>query len=236
MNNFSVVIPTLNEYGYIDFLLKDLQKQTIKPKKILIIDGNSSDGTINKAVLYKNVEVIKVKPQVSLQRNLGARRSKTDIIVFLDADTRLSDDFLEKSLSQFDQKKLDFACPFFIPDTSNAFIYLVYLFFNLIFFLFQKILPSGAGSCIIAKRKAFLDLKGFDQKFKFEDVEFIRRAVKKYNFGMLNTYLLVSDRRFRKYGIIKTTFKYILISFFSVFSQFKIANNIDYQFGKYNEP
>ena len=42
----SVVIPTLNEAGNILEAVTTIQKEMIYPKEIIVVDGNSTDGTI----------------------------------------------------------------------------------------------------------------------------------------------------------------------------------------------
>ena len=42
----SVVIPTLNEAGNILEAVTTIQKELAYPKEIIVVDGNSTDGTI----------------------------------------------------------------------------------------------------------------------------------------------------------------------------------------------
>ncbi len=45
----SVVIPTLNEAGTIENAVTTVHKHLVYPHEIIIVDGNSTDGTIEKS-------------------------------------------------------------------------------------------------------------------------------------------------------------------------------------------
>ena len=231
MKSFSVVIPTLNEQSYITSLLNDIKNQPEKPNEIIVVDGFSTDSTRELVQKYKEVTLLKCPPQTASQRNFGAKQTTGSILFFLDADTRLPNNFFAQSVKKMSGSTV--ACPYYLPYNSNIFIYLVYVFFNSMFFLFQKISASGAGSSIIVERTTFNRIGGFNIHVKFEDIEFIRRAAKKYSFRMLPQIIWVSDRRFKKYGLFKTTLQYLLLSFLFLFNQFNYSP-LSYQFGKFD--
>lgn len=96
---FSIIIPTLNEEKYLPKLLKDLSDQTFNNFEVIVVDGNSEDTTAAKATSYKkklNLQLIPVtKRNVSFQRNTGVSQAKGEWVIFMDADNRLPDFFLE---------------------------------------------------------------------------------------------------------------------------------------------
>ncbi len=236
MKTFSVIIPTLNEQQYISGILNDIKKQTTQPTEIIVVDGFSKDKTqkiISQKFQY--VKLYSTPPNVSSQRNYGAKNATADYLIFLDADTRLPDKNFFKKFSTHMQNNQKIFCPYYLPYKSNPVIFTVYLFFNSMFFLFQNISPSGAGSCIVTEKKLFIKLKGFNQEINFEDIELIRRASKIVSFKMILQYIWVSDRRFKKYGVLKTTIQYLVLSILFLFNQFNIKAGFSYQFGKYNK-
>ncbi len=229
----SVVIPTLNEEGALPRLLMDLESQTLKPLEILVIDGQSDDATYHLAKHHPLVRAYSHRRGVGRQRTLGGYLAKGEYIFFLDADVRLGKGFVIEVVRKMEKNKLDVVCPWYRPNPGSLSIHLVYLTFNSLFFLFQKIFPSGAGSCIVVRRTAFERTYGFDHNFKFDDIEFIRRASRKFKFGMVARQVLVSDRRFREHGVGKMTVLYSLMSIFFLFGWFSPTNFIKYEFGKY---
>jgi cellulose synthase/poly-beta-1,6-N-acetylglucosamine synthase-like glycosyltransferase len=92
---------------------------------------------------------------VAGQRNLGGRKAKGDVLVFLDADVRLPKTFLEDFLEGFERRQLEIACRLYIPYRSTLAINAVHVFFNALVVVFQKVLPSGAGPCTVIKREVF---------------------------------------------------------------------------------
>lgn len=231
----SVIIPTLNESGYITTLLKALSNQSFQSAEIIVVDAASTDSTIAEIKKFKTVRLYQGNPPVASQRNLGAGKASGDILIFLDADTSPSADFIQKAVKHFNKSDLDATCPWFIPDSKNPFLWLIYLFFSSCFFLFQYFLPSGAASCLIVRKKIFLKEKGFDSQYKFEDIELIRRLGNKYTFRILPQILKVSPRRFYSQGIFITLIKYLLLSLLFCFNLFKLANNIEYSFGNHRQ-
>lgn len=233
--NITVVIPTLNEAANIRGLLAGLEAQTYAPVEILVVDGYSPDNTADAARSRPNTRVISHGPHVARQRNLGGYLAKGDVVVFLDADTKLKSTFLEKAVTEFQRRKLDIACPWYVPHESTLLIHAVYALFNSTFYLLQKILASGAGSCIIVRKEIFQNSRGFDAKVKFDDIELIRHLSWSYRFGILHTRLGVSDRRFKQYGILRMTIVYMVLSIFFALGAFRWANIIRYEFGKYDK-
>lgn len=229
----SVIIPTLNEEHYIGHLLSCLENQTVQPNEIFVIDAGSHDKTVQIAKEFPQVKLIHSHPLVGHQRTLGGKKAKGDVLFFLDADVLPHPTFIEEIIAQFHKRKLDIACPRFQPFPSNFLISFVYYFFFIIFWICQFFLASGGGSCIIVRKKVFEDMNGFNETLTYEDIEFIRRSSRKYKFRLLPIALKVSDRRFRKYGVLPMFFQYTVLSIFFTFGLFKQANAVPYVFGKY---
>ena len=105
----SIVIPTLNEEKYLPILLQSIKKQDFKDYEIIISDAFSIDKTIEIAKEY-GARVIRDKKKLpARQRNNGVKIAKGEIILFLDADTKLPDDFLLTTYSDFTNKNLTIA-------------------------------------------------------------------------------------------------------------------------------
>ena len=114
--NVSVVIPTYNRKPILEKCLKALEKQIlnniISNYEIIVIDDGSTDGT--SSWIKNNSEIL---PHVvlyeqehggpALGRNLGVMKSKFEIIIFIDSDLIVLDDFLvchvDKLLSSWKQ-------------------------------------------------------------------------------------------------------------------------------------
>lgn len=100
-SRLSVIIPVRNEEKNIVNLLNDLKKQSLIPLEIIVVDDESSDRTYEVAKGF-GVNVIKIdqKPDDWLGKSWacqkGADSAKGELLLFLDADIRLSKDALQK--------------------------------------------------------------------------------------------------------------------------------------------
>jgi glycosyltransferase involved in cell wall biosynthesis len=188
----SVIIPTLNEEDYITVLLNSLSKQIVPPEQIIIVDGHSKDKTRPIVKHFKKITLLTTNPPVANQRNYGAKKATGDLLIFLDADTKVTNDFIQKIKSYFKNKKPAIACPWFIPMSKNPLILGSYVFFSSMFYVFQKLIPSGAGTCLIVKKNIFLKSTGFSEEYKFEDIELIRRLAQGYQYQIIPLAVYVS--------------------------------------------
>jgi GT2 family glycosyltransferase/glycosyltransferase involved in cell wall biosynthesis len=87
----SVVITIKNEADGIDAFLASLAAQTRRPEQVVIVDGGSSDGTVERVTRFAarcdlKVELVEAGPvNVPKGRNIGIARAAHDVLVFLDA-------------------------------------------------------------------------------------------------------------------------------------------------------
>lgn len=100
--NVSVIIPTLNEEKYIASCLTGLINQTIPPDEIIVIDGNSTDGTVDISMSYTNNVYITDTRGIGAARAIGVEKSSGDIILSTDADTTLDKHFIEYGIEDLD--------------------------------------------------------------------------------------------------------------------------------------
>lgn len=99
---FSLVIPTLNEEKYLPRLLRCLRKQTLRDFETIVVDGGSTDKTVEVALTYADKVIVEESNQAKA-RNLGAKVSTGKYLVFLDADAAIDADFLEKAKELFEE-------------------------------------------------------------------------------------------------------------------------------------
>ena len=82
----SVVIPTLNEAGNIREALETLDRELTYPKEIIVVDGNSTDGTIE-IVKDTNCKLI-IEPRrgYGVALRTGMKAAKGDVVIMVDGD------------------------------------------------------------------------------------------------------------------------------------------------------
>ncbi|GAA4268007.1 glycosyltransferase family 2 protein [Hyunsoonleella aestuarii] len=87
----SIIIPTRNRYFYIIALINDLKDQNFKDFEIIVVDQSDEP----KPILDCNHIITKSKgPCVS--RNIASKVAKGNILVFLDDDARVGNDFIKE--------------------------------------------------------------------------------------------------------------------------------------------
>lgn len=110
--SISVICPVFNEAAYIDQLLGFMQRATVRPAEIWLVDGGSTDGTVEKIREWqKRIPELRLlhnpKQYVPFALNLAIPRCTGDIIVRLDAHTEYADDYFEKILEGFQRSGAD---------------------------------------------------------------------------------------------------------------------------------
>lgn len=101
MQTITIIIPTFNEEKYIEDCLHSVSFAN----QIIIIDSNSSDNTIELAKKY-NCEIISRKfDNFSNQKNEAIKYAKSDWILFLDADERVTQKLKSEILATINNSK-----------------------------------------------------------------------------------------------------------------------------------
>ena len=199
---FSIIIPTYNEEEYLPILLDSIKEQDFDDYEIIVADANSTDKTREIAKDYGCIVVDGGLPAVG--RNSGARVAKGDLLLFLDSDLQLTDEYLRNVIYEFRVEKLGIAITQMKPMSNKVEDKLFHDFANYFMISVENIKPHGAGCYgIIAKRSLHEECGGFDESLTFgEDTDYIERLAKKEPFMVLrNAKIGVSTRRLEEEGI-----------------------------------
>ena len=197
MSKISIIIPTINEADNLPLLLSDLSI-TKKEGEILIVDCGSEDRTIDVANIY-GTKVYKSKEKNrGLQLGIGAKNSKEEWLIFLHADTRLTNDWFTKIKPVFKgDKNSIFYFKFKINDKKLIYR-LLEILVNFRSKYFKK--PYGDQGLII-HREIYLKNDGFRKIPIMEDVDFFRRLNNKKNLKQFNLPIFTSSRKWERTNI-----------------------------------
>ncbi|NES84321.1 MAG: glycosyltransferase [Moorea sp. SIO2B7] len=115
---FSIVIPTYNRKPILEKCLRALENQKLRDSKIngyevIVVDDGSTDGTLEwltaNSEQFPHVRALSQNHQgAAAARNLGIKEAKADIIIFIDSDLVVTENFLQSHADALEEgeKKL----------------------------------------------------------------------------------------------------------------------------------
>jgi glycosyltransferase involved in cell wall biosynthesis len=214
MVKISVIIPTLNEERCLPDCIKSISNQTLPRNmyEIIVADSHSSDQTPKIAKKYADHLLEVPREGAGAARNAGAEIAKGEILLFLDADTMISKNFLEELLKNCDEEPIvGGTCDIFPSDGTpfgTAFFRLINIVYKLVYFLHM---PHAQTKCCFYRKNAFRLLGGFNKNLIIsEDQEMAWRAGKIGKVIYLPTTAAYSSmRREKTVGYIQTVLPWI---------------------------
>jgi rSAM/selenodomain-associated transferase 2 len=203
LSNISIIIPTINEAKNLPLLLSDLSIIQ-KEGEIIIVDGGSEDKTIDIANIH-GAKVYKSKERNrGLQLNMGSKNAKGDWLIFLHADTRLSNNwFREVSSILKEEKKYIYYFKFKINHKK-----IIYRVLEILVNFRSKHLKQPYGDQgLIIHRSTYFQNNGFRKIPLMEDLDFLRRLNNKKILRQLNLPIFISSRKWEKTNVFLQALK-----------------------------
>jgi glycosyltransferase involved in cell wall biosynthesis len=236
---FSIIIPTLNEEDYLPKILSDLSKQKEKNFEIIVVDASSQDKTKQKALEFSRTFPLQFysveKSKVAYQRNFGGQKAKGEYLIFLDADARVSEHFIQNLYGDIQKKKALICLPTLITGDNLSRNKILFKIINFIIEISQSTnKPLASGGAIFITKKLFETLRGFDEKlYMSEDHDLVQRArklgIKAKVFK--NVKASFSMRRVRKEGQLAFFYKNFMALLFMLTNGKLSSKHFAYEMG-----
>jgi glycosyltransferase involved in cell wall biosynthesis len=184
----SIVIPTYNEAATIADRLGKLKKGLTLPSEIIVTDDKSTDGTAD--IAKRNADIVLVADtkhkSIAANRNTGARSSKGDVLVFMDADCIMEDPdgFLSQALLDLHDRPNTVAVTSMIKvfkEQETASDRLVYFMINGVHRIKNNVLHIGEaqGKFQMMRKSDFEKVGGFNEALiTREDADMFQRLAK----------------------------------------------------------
>ena len=123
----SVIVPVFNLEEYIGECLESILKQTFQNIEIIVVDDNSSDGSVKVIEQFarkdSRIKMILLDKNhgAGHARNVGMQSARGDYLMFLDGDDFFSTDMLEKLYSMCEKYSADIAvCNAYMHDHMSG--------------------------------------------------------------------------------------------------------------------
>lgn len=216
----SVIVPTLNEAGFIGATLERVQ--TACPRaELLIVDGGSTDETPAIAA-RAGVTVVESAPGRGIQCHLGATRASSEWLLFLHADTLLPcnaedvvNDFAASPASQIGTFRVQFG-------DGGRFLNALARAASRGDSVFTRFGDQG----ILVRRSFYEAIGGFPPWPLFEDVSLLQKARKLSRVHWLPAHVITSARRFNERGLFRQRLlnAELMLRYLAGASPFKLAD------------
>lgn len=196
--NCSIVIPTYNRLKYLQKCLKSLKHLKFAGSfEFIVVDDFSDDGTKEflDSLAEKNIKIVHNKQNLgpSRSRNLGVKKSKYDVIAFIDDDCQADKYWLTNICKNLNDKKTAFTIgqTFYVGKNYRG------RFPDRIVSNINAYWPMSSNMAV--NKEIFEKINGFDDKFyqlyKNEDTEFAIRVVSKGFFYKRNADAIVYHQK-----------------------------------------
>jgi glycosyltransferase involved in cell wall biosynthesis len=228
MVTFSIIVPAFNEEKTVEKILKALKNQTFKDFEIIVKDGGSTDRTVELAKKYADKIACKSDFSAADARNQGADDAKGVFLVFVDADTELPRDTLERFAQLTQNREIIGVSCRKLPKDGDAIDRIIYEFVNIsTFFSYYLHIGGAHGNCMLIRKDVFKAINGFNPKIKIaEEQELVRKA---RNFGkfifLLDICVFESARRIQAWGKLKLYMTWLI----GTFRSFKVSKKQEYE-------
>ncbi len=203
--SIAVVIPTLNEERVLSRTL--LAVRQLRFDEVVLVDGGSRDQTVSIAegqlpgLSLHPAKVMIAEPGRARQMNAGARSTRSDVLLFLHADTLLPPETrteIERVLENPRYVGGRFDVRF---EDDRGWAWLVSRLMN------WRSRWSGIATgdqALFVRRSVFDDLGGFADVPLMEDIELTRRLKRAGSMAALRSQVTTSFRRWEQQGALRT--------------------------------
>ena len=199
--DYSIIIPAYNEESFLPLTLEALFNAMLGVEfegEVIVVDNNSTDRTADIAREYNTRLVHEPVNQISRARNTGANIALGKYLIFLDADTKISKELLNKAISNLMTGDCCGGGSIISTDDDISKNYQRALS------LWNKISTTfnvAAGSFIYCIHQGFVESGGFNEKvFVGEEIGFSYRLKswgkqRKLNFDIITEYAILTSMR-----------------------------------------
>jgi glycosyltransferase involved in cell wall biosynthesis len=181
----SVIVPVYNAERTIRKCLDSIMKLNYPKNRleILVIDDESTDKTVQIVKQYPVKLIVKRHGGYPSTMNVGIKNAKGEIILNVDSDTYISEDWLNKVINEFNDSTVGVVGGFILPAPTTSF-WAKLVGYDSEYRQSQAIQKSKyidhiTTTCTAFRRKLFDEIGFFDESFRLgSDEDLTHRALK----------------------------------------------------------
>ena len=191
----TIILPTLNRYGYLKNALMDLEKQDYNHFEVIVVDQSDDfDKSFYEEFEFKISIIRQKEKELWRARNRGIIKSSGRYILFYEDDVRVQEDWISNHLKTIDFFKCDVSVGVFYPEGKKIPVESSH---------FRLATQFSTGNAMI-KKEIFKQIGLFDTQFegmRMGDGEFGARCVRKGLLMVNNPYASCIDLKAPKGGL-----------------------------------
>lgn len=211
--NLSIIIPVYNEAARIGKLVTFLRAHSHPATEILVVDGGSTDGTLQVSTEAGAKVISCTVCSRAAQMNTGAQRAQGDILYFIHADTCPPTSF-EADIQAALDTGFAMGCYRYRFDSTH-FLLKVNAYFN----RFHWLWCQGGDKTFFIRREIFEKFDGYDEYYTImEEYDFLRRAMPQHTLYIIPKYAIVSARKYVQNGWLRVQLANMI-----VFNMFRLG-------------
>jgi glycosyltransferase involved in cell wall biosynthesis len=200
MPSLSFIVPAYNEARLLGDTLCAIEKAARALRlsyELIVVDDASTDATPEIAREHGGQVISVGFRQIAATRNAGARAATADWLVFVDADTLISEGVLRDAITALTAGAVGGGCGLrFDGEVPRYGRVLVALLLPV-----YQALGLAAGCFLFCTRQAFEAVGGFDERFFAAEEAILSRALRRLGrFVLLESTVTTSARKLRAYS------------------------------------
>lgn len=206
----SIIVPTLNESSTIGRLIPHLLSKQKEDKELIIVDGGSTDGTIDIVKSFP-VKLLHSDASRAKQMNLGASIAQHSNLYFVHADTLPPIDFYQDIEDALAKSKSAMCYRSNFVGGSRM------LKLNSFFTRFGWLVSRGGDQSLFVSKSIFLKNGGFDEKMEvMEEYSLFKKLLDQKLIHLNPKKIAISTRKYSDNSWIKVSrANYIAYKMFS---------------------
>ena len=206
----SFVIPAWNEELLIGKTINAIRRSAKSHEfEIIVADDASDDRTAELAVSLGATLVRCNNRQIGPTRNAGAAVATGDLLIFVDADTIISEAVVRETVEAIENGAVAGGS---FPEFDGKIPFLAIILTPILKIMF-RLLHLAAGAYMFCIPESFGNAGGFDPKFfAAEEVHLSKKLHKEGPFKTIHTGVVTSGRKFRTHSSLEILSTFFLVS------------------------